>query len=424
MYLKHFGLARKPFEQLPDPDFLFLSPKHDAALTNLGFAVAIQDSFVVVTGEIGSGKTTLLHKFLNENLADAVVAYVTQTRLSDTELLQSILVEFGEHPFGKGKVELTTMLRRFIDKQHQVGRRVVIVIDEAQNLTPGVLEELRLVTCVSPGTKSLVNVVLVGQPQFNRIIDSPALAQLKQRCRLRYHLNALTEDETRQYIAHRLAVAGGSMSEIFDAGLTRLIYHHCGGIPRLINMLCDTALIFAYVDKSPHVSADDVRQAVAELGWREVPIEARSGGSREPMIGTTTGERLAMLVDAESGLDYPITDAVSVIGRATDCSLRIRHPALSRYHAMIRQVGSEWLLSDMRSKNGVYLNGRRVRSARLKHDDHIGIGEHNLIFLTQLQTDAADNPDELWPAETLGETPVAADDYVEEEEADETYRSS
>jgi len=423
MYLKHFGLHRKPFEQLPDPEFLFLSQKHDAALTSIGFAVAIQDSFVVVTGEIGSGKTTLLHKFLQENLADAAVAYVTQTRVSDTELLESILVEFGEHPFGKGKVELTTMLKRFIDKQHSAGRRVVIVIDEAQNLTPGVLEELRLVTCVSPGAKTLINVVLVGQPQFNSILDSPALVQLKQRCRLRYHLKALTEDETRQYIEHRLAVAGGSLPEIFDSGVVRLIYHHCGGIPRLINMLCDTAMIFACVDKSPHVSADDVRQAVVELGWRETPIEARTGASRTDIETAATGERLAALVDAATGAEYPITDAVCVVGRATDCSLRIRHPALSRYHAMIKHVGSEWLLSDMRSTNGVYLNGRRVRAAKLQNDDHIGIGEHDLVFQAGPPAVSEDTWREPGQSGMLYETPASVDDVVEDEVADDTHRA-
>ena len=423
MYLRHFGLHRKPFEQLPDPEFLFLSQKHDAALTSIGFAVAIQDSFVVVTGEIGSGKTTLLHKFLQEDLADAAVAYVTQTRLSDTELLQSILVEFGEHPFGKGKVELTAMLNRFIDKQHSIGKRVVIVIDEAQNLTPEVLEELRLVTCVSPGAKTLVNVVLVGQPQFNSILDSPALVQLKQRCRLRYHLKGLTEDETRQYIDHRLAVAGGSLPEIFDAGLDRLIYHHCGGIPRLINMLCDTAMIFACVDKSPHVSADDVRQAVIELGWRETPIEARSGASRTDIEAATTGERLAVLVDAASGTEYPITDAVCVVGRAKNCSLRIRHPALSRYHAMIKQVGGEWLLSDMRSMNGVYLNGRRVRAAKLRNNDHIRIGEHDLIFQAELPAVPEDSWREPGQSRMFRETPAPIDEVVEDEVANDTHRT-
>ena len=142
MYLEHFGLSKRPFEQLPDPDFLFLSDQHEEALTSIGFAVAIQDSFVVVTGEIGSGKTTLLHAFLREHLDDAEVAFVTQTRLSDVELLQAILVEFGESPFDMGKVELITLLKKVIERIHGENKQVVIVVDEAQNLSTEVLEEL------------------------------------------------------------------------------------------------------------------------------------------------------------------------------------------------------------------------------------------------------------------------------------------
>ena len=393
MYLKHFGLDRKPFEQLPDPAFLFLSEKHETALTNIGLAVAIQDSFVVVTGEIGSGKTTLLHKFLTEELTDAIVAYVTQTRLSATELLQSILVEFGQDPFDKGKVELTTMLKRFIERQQRDGRRVVIVVDEAQNLTAGVLEELRLVTCVSPGSKSMINVVLVGQPQFNRMLDSPALEQLKQRCRLRYHLKALTEEETRKYIEHRLAVAGGAFSKIFEPELDRLVFHYSKGIPRLINMLCDTALIFAFVDKSPSVSAEDIHEAIGELGWSESDAHTLPGVVG-PAAGSAPAEtRLAMLVDAVDGKEYPITDVTCVIGRAPNCTVRIKHPALSRYHAMIKNSADGWVLSDMKSMNGVYLNGRRIRAARLRHNDRLGIGEHSLVFrLINPASSVDDNP--------------------------------
>lgn len=397
MYLKHFGLDRKPFEQLPDPEFLFLSEKHEAALTNIGLAVAIRDSFVVVTGEIGSGKTTLLHKFLNEELADAAVAYVTQTKLSAIELLQSILVEFGEDPFGKGKVELITMLKRFIERQHREGRRVVIVVDEAQNLSAGVLEELRLVTCVSPGTDSLINVVLVGQPQFNRMLDSPALVQLKQRCRLRYHLKGLTEEETRMYIEHRLAVAGGSFSTIFDPELVHTIFQHSRGIPRLINMLCDTALIFAFVDKSPFVSADDIREAVTELGWTESGIRSLNEAT-EPVAETAAQERLAVLLDVVNGMEYPITEVICVIGRAPNCTVRIKHPALSRYHAMIKHVGDGWTVSDMKSMNGVFVNGRRVRAARLRHNDRLGIGEHNLVFRLVLPASSVDDNARILPA--------------------------
>ncbi|MGH8194680.1 MAG: AAA family ATPase [Woeseiaceae bacterium] len=393
MYLQHFGLDRKPFEQLPDPAFLFLSEKHKTALSNIGFAVAIRDSFVVVTGEIGSGKTTLLHKFLSESLADAAVAYVTQTRLSATQLLQSILVEFGKEPFGKSKVELTILLKQFIASQHQDGKRVVIVIDEAQNLTAGALEELRLVTCLPPGTESLINVVLVGQPQFNRMLDSPALEQLRQRCRLRYHLRGLTEEETRFYLEHRLAVAGGSFSTIFEPGLDREIFQHSKGIPRLINMLCDTALIFACVDNSEVVSAGQIRHALTELGW------SPSGGPPPPETAGIDASP-AVLVDAVNGREYPLTEAVSLIGRAKDCSVRINHPALSRYHAIIKHVEDAWSLRDMKSLNGVYLNGQRVRSGTLRHNDNLAFGDHNLLFRLTDQADSADDDEAVLPTGT------------------------
>lgn len=380
MYLKHFGLDRKPFEQLPDPEFLFLSDKHDAALSSIGFAVAIQDSFVIITGEIGSGKTTLLHKFLSEKLPDAVVVYVTQTRVSAKELLQTILVELGADPFGKGKVELTTMLKRVIDGHHRDGKRVVIVIDEAQNLTASVLEELRLVTCVSPGSSKQINVVLVGQPQFNTTIDSQALVQLKQRCRLRYHLKALTEEETRQYIEHRLKVAGGSFSNIFDPGVGESIYRHCRGIPRLINMLCDTAMIFAFVREAPHVDDVAIGQTVKELGWLDSDAQSPKVAFRSESKTVPVGPVLATLVDDDIGTEYPVTDGMCVVGRAPNSSVRIKHPALSRYHALIKCVDDNWTIADMKSTNGVYLNGRRIRAATLKPNDLIGIGEHTLIF--------------------------------------------
>ena len=380
MYLKHFGLERKPFEQLPDPEFLFLSEKHDAALSSIGFAVAIQDSFVIITGEIGSGKTTLLHKFLSEKLTDAVVVFVTQTRLTASELLEAILVEFGADPFGKGKVELTTMLKRVIEGHQRDGKRVVIVIDEAQNLTASVLEELRLVTCVSPGSNKQINVVLVGQPQFNKTIDSPALVQLKQRCRLRYHLTALTEEETRQYMDHRLSVAGGSIEKVFEPGVEQAIYRHCRGIPRLINMLCDTALIFAFVRDVPRVDDEALTQAVRELGWLNSGGEApvTTGG---PASGPALpGKVLAVLVDDDIGTEYPVMEAMCVVGRAPNCSVRIKHPALSRYHALIKCEDGNWTVTDMKSTNGVYVNGRRIRTASLKPNDLIGIGEQTLIF--------------------------------------------
>lgn len=378
MYLEHFGLSKRPFEQLPDPDFLFLSDQHEEALTSIGFAVAIQDSFVVVTGEIGSGKTTLLHTFLREHLEGAECAFVTQTRLSDVELLQAILVEFGESPFKMGKVELITLLKQVIQRIQSEDKQVVIVVDEAQNLSTEVLEELRLVTCSVPGSRQLVNVVLVGQPQFNRKLDSPDLVQLKQRCRLRYHLRTLTEEETMGYVQHRISVAGGEVYRLFDEATLPMIHRYAKGTPRLINMLCDTALIFAFVDRADSVSVENLEQAVERL-----ELEQQGGGSELPDIGfaETGGGAMLFAIDSETPQPYyNLSGAPSLIGRSKNCAIRLPHKTLSMYHAMIQFSEGRWSIVDLRSTNGTRVNGRKVRASALSYGDKILLGTAEFEF--------------------------------------------
>lgn len=392
MYLEHFGLSKRPFEQVPDPDFLFLSDQHEEALTSIGFAVAIQDSFVVVTGEIGSGKTTLLHTFLREHLTNAECAFVTQTRLSDVELLQSILVEFGESPFNMGKVELMTLLKQVIHRIHGQGKQVVIVVDEAQNLSTEVLEELRLVTCSVPGSSQLVNVVLVGQPQFNRKLDSAALEQLKQRCRLRYHLRALTEEETMGYIQHRIAVAGGEVYSLFQEATLPLIHRYAKGTPRVINMLCDTALIFAFVDRAESVSVENLEQAVERL-----ELTAPERVNDLPDIAPPAASVSAMLfaIDSETPQPYyNLTGAPSLVGRSKNCSIRLPHKTLSMYHAMIQFSEGRWSIVDLRSTNGTRVNGRKVRASALNYGDKILLGTAEFEFRADNEEDSTDNEED------------------------------
>jgi hypothetical protein len=195
-----------------------------------------------------------------------------------------------------------------------------------------------------------------------------------------------------------MAVAGGSFSTIFAPGLDQTIFQHSKGIPRLINMLCDTALILAFVDNASVVSAGDIHEAVTELGWLGPASQTPPETAVEVAKAAAEQTGLAVLVDADDGTEYPITDAVCVIGRARDCSVRINHPALSRYHAMIKRVGDAWSLSDMKSMNGVYLNGRRVRAARLRHNDDLGLGEHNLVFRLVFPAGSVDDSARVLPA--------------------------
>ena len=401
MYLEHFGLSKRPFEQLPDPDFLFLSDQHEEALTSIGFAVAIQDSFVVVTGEIGSGKTTLLHTFLREHLQDAEVAFVTQTRLSDVELLQAILVEFGESPFDMGKVELITLLKHVIQRIHSEEKQVVIVVDEAQNLSTEVLEELRLVTCSVPGSRQLVNVVLVGQPQFNRKLDSAALVQLKQRCRLRYHLRVLTEEETMGYIQHRVSVAGGEVYRLFDEETLPLIHRYAKGTPRVINMICDTSLIFAFVDRAESVSIENLEQAVERL---ELSQEEESNDLPDIAPSVTTIDAVLFAIDSETPQPYySLASAPALIGRSRNCSIRLPHKTLSMYHAMIQFSDGRWSIVDLRSTNGTRVNGRRVRASTLSYGDKILLGTAEFEFRAGEGTGVSDSEED---ASTFQQTKV------------------
>lgn len=242
MYEQHFGLSCRPFDLTSDPQFLFMTAQHARAVANLKFALMNRDSFVIITGEIGIGKTTVLNMVMQELGPDFVTARLTHTTLSHIELLQALLSEFGMPIYKRKKVLLLDTLRAFFLKQHEEGKHVVIIVDEAQNLSGPALEELRLLSCIDTAERKIVSIVLTGQPSLDDLLDAPGLTQLRQRARLRQRLEALNEDETEEYLRHRLAVAGGELEQIFDPKTIGDIFRLTQGIPRLINTLCDTAL--------------------------------------------------------------------------------------------------------------------------------------------------------------------------------------
>ena len=268
MYLAHFRLKAAPFQITPDADFLYMSQGHARAKAYMDYTIRNRDGFVVITGEVGAGKTTLIGKLLSEFGPNVVVAKLFQTQLNEVEFLQAALVEFGLQPFkAASKVELMDMLTTFlVDSFHQ-GKQVVLIVDEAQNLSPRVLEEIRMLSGIETQKEKILHVILVGQPELNATLDSPQLEQLLQRVRLRFHIGALTESETRDYIQHRLKVAGCER-RLFAADAIPLVFQYSGGIPRLINTLCDTAMMCAYADYLPTVTRASVRAALDELQWQ------------------------------------------------------------------------------------------------------------------------------------------------------------
>jgi general secretion pathway protein A len=267
MYLEHFGLTTQPFRLTPDSDFLFMSEPHSRAKVYMDYTVWNREGFVVITGEIGCGKTTLIQKLLSELNESVVVAKVFQTQLDEVEFLQAVLVEFGLNPFNAKKVELLDMLNTFLVDQFLQQKQIVLIVDDAHNLSLKVLEEIRMFAGLETRKEKILHVILVGQPQLNEMLEHPDMQQLMQRVKLRYHIRALTEPEVREYVRHRLSIAGASTRTVFQPQALPLIYKYAGGIPRLINTLCDTALTCAYADNLQDVTPQILETAAKELQW-------------------------------------------------------------------------------------------------------------------------------------------------------------
>lgn len=267
MYLEYYGLTEAPFRLTPDADFLFMSRAHARAKAYMDYTVLSRDGFVVVTGEIGAGKTTLINKLVAELPDDVLVAKIFQTQLNEIEFLQAVLTELDIEKFGTGKVELLNQINDFLIEMYRQNRRVLLIIDEAQNLSDKVLEEVRLLSGLETKKDKLVSIILAGQPELAQVVDSPRFEQLAQRVRLRFHLGALSLEETKEYIRHRLSVAGISERELFTEDAFPVIFEYTGGIPRLVNSMCDMALLTAYVDERQVVDEDVIRASVDELGW-------------------------------------------------------------------------------------------------------------------------------------------------------------
>ena len=274
-YLEHFKLHEQPFGLTPDPKFVYWSKQHSHAMAYIQSTILLADGFVVITGEIGSGKTTMLQSFLREIEDDIIFALVSQTQLKPKQFLQAVLVEFGFRPFDKHKVELLDMLNMFLIEQYSNGKKVILIIDEAQNLKKKVLEEIRMLSGIETHREKILRIILAGQPELKRTLESSSLEQLAQRIRFQYHIGPLNEPEMRDYIEHRLKVAGIEDNDVIVDDAFAPIYRYTGGIPRLINTLCDTALLCAFADDKQTVDAGDVMSAVKELNWKNYGAHVR-----------------------------------------------------------------------------------------------------------------------------------------------------
>lgn len=265
MYERFFGLREKPFNVTADPAFLFLSRRHKEAFSHLIYGIKERKGFLEITGEIGAGKTTLCKALLNSLDKNIKTALILNPHLSRPQLLKAILQDFGI-PFNKySGASLLSKLNEFLIQQLSSGNNVVLIIDEAQNLKPSLLEQIRLLSNLETEKEKLLQIVLVGQPELREKLKSESLKQLRQRISVRYHILPLDRDEIDRYIKHRLTVAGSANSVEFHREAIEEIYKYSQGIPRLINILCDQALLAAYVRETKSISQEIIKNCIGEL---------------------------------------------------------------------------------------------------------------------------------------------------------------
>ena len=275
MYTSFFGLIEKPFAITPDPRYLYLSERHAEALAHLLYGINEAGGFIQLTGEVGTGKTTVVRTLLSRVPQHADVAVILNPRVTATEFLLTICEELGlglDEADRSSVKEMVDALNRSLLAAHAEGRRVIVIVDEAQNLSAEVLEQVRLLTNLETATQKLLQIILIGQPELRELLDRNELRQLAQRITGRYHLNPLSRHETEEYVSHRLRVAGAA-GEIFTPAALREVYRLSAGVPRVINVCCDRALLGAYTQETRKVTPALVRRAASEVyGRRFAPL--------------------------------------------------------------------------------------------------------------------------------------------------------
>ncbi|MFA4842325.1 MAG: AAA family ATPase [Candidatus Omnitrophota bacterium] len=273
MYCSFYGLKERPFNVTSDPAFFFSSRKHQEALSHLFYGATQRKGIIVITGEIGTGKTTLCRFFLEQISANTKTALILNPFLSEIQLLEAIIKDFGLSVHDKNRLSYTLEFNKFLLKEAREGNNVVLIIDEAQNLKSRQLEQIRLLSNLETQKDKLMQIVLVGQPELNHKLNLYELRQIRQRVMVRYHIMPLDKDEVNHYINHRLTIAGSRGRIKFSDEAIKTVCESSSGIPRLINIICDRALLAGFVNETYAIDIDIIKRSVEELG--SFALEAR-----------------------------------------------------------------------------------------------------------------------------------------------------
>jgi putative secretion ATPase (PEP-CTERM system associated) len=316
MYETYFNLSRKPFELLPNPEFLYLSKVHKRALTYLEYGIRERVGFILLTGDIGSGKTTLIRNLIRNHGKQVILAKVFNTLVDSQQLLAMINEDFGLSTQGKDKIALLRDLNEFLIEQFAQGKQAMLVIDEAQNLSRELLEEIRMLSNLEADNGKLLQIVLVGQPELRRTLQDPALVQLRQRIAISCNITPLALDETEQYIRHRLDVAGNQEAVSFAPEAFQIIQRFSRGIPRLINIICDFLMLAAFAEERHNIDASIVTDIIGDLDFENHFWKSQVNYGIEPqgaaVCKNETEDSLLLLREISSRLETLENDSIQL----------------------------------------------------------------------------------------------------------------
>ena len=336
MYEQYFSLKCKPFELIPNPDFLFMSSTHKKAITYLDYGIKERIGFILLTGEIGSGKTTIIRNLIKNLNGSIRLSRVNNTKVSSEQLLSMINEDFGMDVEGKSKAKLLSELNEFLIDEYSNKHQPVLLIDEAQNLSPELLEEIRLLSNLETDRAKLLQIILVGQPELKKTLLMPELIQLRQRININYHISPLSIEETAQYIKHRLSLAGNPDVIEFSGDILQKIYQFSRGIPRLINILCDFSLLTAFTDGVEKVSPPIVNEVINDLKTRdfwngsdEKIVAEKTSNEETHTLFETAGNLALRLIQLEETLKISVSECKSLsekVKRLEDVISRLSSP--------------------------------------------------------------------------------------------------
>jgi general secretion pathway protein A len=416
MYFEYFGLAKNPFRITPDEEFLFLMGGHKNSYSYLKYTAWANDGFMLLTGEIGTGKTILLKK-LQRDLSDSLkIISISQTQLQLDDLLRILLYELTEGFEASSRAELIIRIRKNLIDRKVNGEKVLLVIDEAQNLNRECLEEIRLLADEMHEGDNLINVILSGQPELEQKIDSDGLEQLKQRIRITYRLTAMKENDVIPYVDFRAYIGYGGKPlnpgqthlistsikqtrvsdyrPLFNKETGKFLYQNTRGIPRLINALSETALVLAYGQKLTEVDGALISQAVDELGWMGNDPEGAEGQRDE--LNPEHIFSIEVFSDGKAIKMVHVDHLPFTIGRSDENDLVLGNKTVSKSHAVIDWQNEVLIIRDCESTNGIKFNGLKINAHMLSNGEIAQVGRYKLRFLIRdTSEDSLSNADTI-----------------------------